>query len=207
MGEVYDSGVWRTPLGEVAIDEPLAAAILASGELLRSNPGAHANEHSIEVQVPLLQAVAPQIRIVPIAVPPPDDAVEIGRAVGRTLAKESSAASGVRVIGSSDLTHHGGHFGSPGGSGEASEKFARQNDGRMLELIEAMDAEAIVGESAAHRNACGAGAIAATIAACLEMGAARGIRLEYTNSYVITHEMNGDNPDDTAVGYASVVFA
>ena len=203
-GEVYDSGVWRTPLGEVRIDEELAAAVLAEGDGLRANPDAHAGEHSIEVQVPLIQQLAPEARIVPLAVPPTAVAVDVGRVVGKILAARFGAA---RVVGSTDLTHHGGHFPAPGGTGQVGEKWTRQNDRRLLDLIESVAVEKILPEARDHSNACGAGAIAATIAACKAMGATRGICLEYTNSYEVVHKLYPDDPDDTTVGYASVVFA
>lgn len=203
-GEVYDAGIWQTPLGEVRINEDIAAALLASGDCVRSNPEAHAHEHSLEVQVPLLQALAPSARIVPVAVPPTELAVEIGHAVGKVLAERFAD---VPVVGSTDLTHHGGHFPAPGGRGKVGEEWTRNNDRRMLDLIEAMEVEKIIPEAHTHMNACGAGAIAATVAASKAAGASKGICLEYTNSYEIVHAMSPDDPDDTTVGYASVVFA
>ena len=211
-GEVYDRGAWATPLGDVAIDEALTADLIAASDLLRANPDAHRREHSIEVQVPLVQVAAPGAKIVPIEVPPTAEAVEIGLIVGETLREMSAGAPAessptARVIGSTDMTHHGGHFGNFGGRGKAGVEWTRKNDRRMLDLIEAMDAEAVIGEARERRNACGAGAIAATIAACKQMGATHGICLEYADSYEITHRTFHDDPDDTTVGYASVVFA
>ena len=206
MGEVWDAGCWGTPVGDVQVDETMAAELLEGDVegLLRSNPAAHAQEHSLEVQVPLLSVISPRIKIVPIAVPPAGEAVLIGQIVGRYIA--SLPARRACVVGSTDLTHHGGHFGNPGGRGEKSEAYTRQNDKRMLELIEALDAEAVVPEARNHMNACGAGAIAATIAAVREMGAREGKVLAYTNSYEIVHKKIPHDPDDTTVGYASVVF-
>lgn len=203
-GEVYDSGVWRTPLGDVLVDEELATALLAAGEPLRANPQAHAHEHSLEVQIPLLQSIGPSAKIVPIAVPPTDEAVRIGQLVGKTLREHYPA---VRVIGSTDLTHHGGHFPALGGRGIAGVRWTVANDRRMIDIIEAMDAEEVITEARQHSNACGAGAVAATIAACSAMGAGRGICLQYTNSYEVVHARWPNEPDDTTVGYASVVFA
>jgi len=203
-GELYDSGVWRTPLGDAPVDEELAGALLQACDAMRPNPDAHAMEHSLEVQVPLLQALSPSVRIVPVAVPPDDIAIEIGRTVGETL---TAKFPGVRVIGSTDLTHHGGHFGHFGAPGEEGVKWTEQNDRRMIDLVESLSCEQVVAEAAARRNACGAGAIAATTAACRAMGATRGICLKYDNSHRIVREKFPYETDDTTVGYASVVFA
>jgi len=206
QGEVFDSGVWRTPLGDVAVDEELAREMLAAAPAcLRSNPSAHAEEHSLEVQVPLIQVLAEEAKVLPIAVPPAEVALEIGRAVGRVLAGRSSRAA---VVGSTDLTHHGGHFGNWGGQrSEKGVRWTEDNDRRILAIIERMDAEAILPEVRRHQNACGAGAIAAAIAACRELGATRGICMEYTNSYRVVHDKYPYELDDTTVGYAAVVFA
>ena len=203
IGEVYDSGAWSTPFADVSVDEALAADIIDSSELLRSNPSAHAGEHSIEVQIPLIAAINPEIKIVPIAVPPITLAVEVGRCIGKTLEAWPSA----RVIGSSDLTHYGGHFGSPFGSGEKCQEYAATNDDRILSLIAELRAEEVIIEAATNRNACGAGAIAATLAAVQSLGAGSGTILKYTNSYRIVHEVYPESTEDTTVGYASVVFS
>jgi len=202
MGEVFDSGAWRTPLGDVPVDEALAGELLAEVKLFRSNPQAHGYEHSLEVQIPLLQMLLEDVRIVPVSVPPTEQAVQIGQEVGRKLRDKSAT-----VVGSTDLTHHAGHFPAPGGRGEQGVLWTEQNDRRMLDLIEKMQAEQIVAEAAAHGNACGAGAVAATVAACRALGAKSGRVLGYTNSYRVIHATHPNEPDDTTVGYASVVFA
>ncbi|HDZ20526.1 hypothetical protein LCGC14_0162890 [marine sediment metagenome] len=203
-GEVYDCGAWATPLGEVAVDEVLAARIVAADERLSANCPAHAREHSLEVQVPLVQTLWPEAKIVPILVAPSPDAVQVGRAVGRAV---SDSDGDIVVVGSTDLTHHGGQFGSPGGHGREGVDWTVANDRRMIDLIEAMESDRIVAEAAANGNACGAGAIAATIAACSELGATTGRCLWYTNSYEVLKELYPGHGDETTVGYASVVFA
>ncbi|MEN6506601.1 MAG: AmmeMemoRadiSam system protein B [Planctomycetaceae bacterium] len=206
VGEVFESGVWVSPLGQIAIDDEVAAAILAApgaDTLLRANPHAHDQEHSLEVQVPFIQVICPRAKIVPIAVPPAPEAIDIGQVIGGVLAAFPNSC----VVGSTDLTHYGGHFGSPHGRGAAGEQWARRNDNRMLQRIEAMDAQAVLAEADVHRSACGSGAVAATIAACRALGATRGVCLEYTNSYEVVHRKYPDYEDDTTVGYASVVFS
>ena len=206
-GEVFDSGVWVSPLGQIRVDDELAAALLAgrgAGRLLQANPHAHDQEHSLEVQVPFIQVLCPRAKIVPIAVPPFPQAVDIGRLIGEVVAGKFPNTC---IVGSTDLTHYGGHFGAPHGQGAQGEQWARDNDRRMLQRIEAMDAEGVLAEADEHANACGSGAVAATIAACRVLGATRGCCLEYTNSYEVIHRKYPDYPDDTTVGYASVVFA
>ncbi len=205
LGEVYASGAWLTPLGEVPIDEQLAQAVLAAGgSCCRDNADAHEHEHSIEVQIPFVQIVAPEARILPISVPPSPLAIDIGKAVAEAA---GARADEIAIVASTDLSHHGGHFPAPGGRGEIGEQWTRQNDRRVIDLAEAMDAKSVLPETCKHMNACGAGALTAAIAACEALGATKGICLGYTNSYVVTHEQYPHELDDTTVGYASIVFA
>jgi hypothetical protein len=206
-GEIFPEGAWQTPLGPVEVDADLAARFAEAGQGLRLNADAHrTREHSLEVQLPLLRTACPDARIVPVLVAPTGEAVEIGTAIGQVL--RAAPAGEVAVLASADLTHHGGHFGSPHGTGEAGEQWTRANDRRLLELVEAMRAEAIVPEAMRNGNTCGAGAVAAAVAACRELGATRGVELAYDNSYRILRRRAPDYyHDDTTVGYASVVFA
>ena len=200
---VGETGTWETPLGPVPIDEALAKGILDACDAARPDGRAHAREHSIEVQLPLMQILAPDVRIVPINVSPDARAVGIGRAVGEVLKAFPDAA----VVGSTDLTHYGPQYGFvPAGSGAAGIEWARDNDRRILDLVESMRAGEIVPETAERMNACGGGAIAATVAACATLGAARGICLEYTSSAEVMQRVYRQQADD-AVGYAAVVFA
>jgi AmmeMemoRadiSam system protein B len=203
-GEVYDAGSWLTPIGQARIDTQAAEALIAHGRPFRANRFAHAREHSIEVQVPILQALCPNAMILPIAVPPTELAIEIGQ----TLATVLSGLDHTWIIaGSTDLTHHGGgRFPAPGGTGQAGLDYSVSNDRKMLDLIEAMDAEAIIPHARAHQNACGAGAVTATIAACRVLGATAGHTLKYTNSQEMMRQIAPNQTDDTTVGYASVVF-
>jgi len=201
---VYDQGAWETPLGAVPVDEELTAALLAAVEGLRPDRRAHAREHSIEVQLPLMQVVCPEVRVVPINLSPSQQAVQLGRKIGELLKRDFPKAS---VVGSTDLTHYGPSYGfAPGGLGPAGLAWARENDGRLLKLIQTMQAEKVIEETAARHNACGGGAIAATMAACSAMGATRGICLEYTTSAEVMERMHSGGGAD-CVGYAAVIFA
>jgi hypothetical protein len=53
---LFASGGWNTPLGLVEVDERLAREVRArAGDLVEDNPLAHEDEHSIEVQLPMIR--------------------------------------------------------------------------------------------------------------------------------------------------------
>lgn len=198
---IMSAGEWETPLGRVAIDEDLAEAVLAAGAgRIRDDPEAHEPEHSIEVQVPFVQYLFPEARIVPIIVPPAPDSHLVGDAVADAV--EESGLK-VAVVGSADLTHYGPHFGLFNhGTGARANAWVRENDRRMVDLLLGMRAEEIVPEANQRQNCCGAGALAALTAACRRLGVENSLLLHQTTSY----EVMPDPAGDTIVGYASVAF-
>jgi len=202
-GALYDEGAWNTPLGDVPIDEDLAGALAESVAALRADPAAHAREHSIEVQLPLIQVLCPDARIVPILLSPTAAAVATGRQIGEVLKARFPDAA---VVASTDLTHYGPSYGlTPAGAGSQGMQWARDNDRRILDRIESMQPEAVIEEASARLNACGAGAIAAAMAACAAIGATRGQCLEYCGSDDTMKNLYGQEAQDR-VGYAAVVF-
>jgi AmmeMemoRadiSam system protein B len=104
----WETGRWRTPLGEVAIDTELAAEICALGPPFGTDRAAHLGEHSIEVQLPLLQSVAPAARIVPLAVGAGTGpgAVAAGQRLGALLARRRAAGAAIVLAISSDMAHY-----------------------------------------------------------------------------------------------------
>lgn len=201
---VYAEGAWATPLGEIGIDEPLAAAVLAGGgNLAEDDPAAHASEHSIEVQVPLIQFLAPQAKLLPIIVPPMASAPQLGQRV----AVEARGLSRRAVfVGSTDLTHYGPRYGyTPQGIGAKALAWAKDvNDRRLIDTVLSLKVDEVLPVARRHQNACGPGAVAAAMAAAMAAGANRATLLQHTNSYETLHEAWGEMDD--AVGYAGIVF-
>ncbi len=201
---LYDRGAWETPLGEIAVDETLADLIVeGEGDIDRDREMHHA-EHSLEVQVPFIQRLFPNAKLLPIMVPPSDVSGRIGGSIGRKIA---AAAVRVIIVGTSDLTHYGPSYGMTSqGAGQEGLDWAKNvNDRSMIDRILAMDSEGIVSEAAQHRNACGSGAIAATIAACQALGAREAVLLEHRTSQETLRGMLPEPVADT-VGYAGIVF-
>lgn len=202
---IFERGAWETPLGLAQIDDRLADRLMGQSGLLRADPHAHDHEHSIEVEVPFIQQLLPDTLIVPIMVPVDSKAASLGKAVGRTC-----RSYGVRAAFacSTDLTHYGPSFGFiPRGAGPEGIQWAKAvNDRRMIDLMLSMQGDKAVEEAVTNRNACGGGAIAATLEACKALGAKTGTLLEHTTSDEIGRSF-GQAADRDSVGYAGIVFA
>ena len=198
---IYPRGAWATPLGDMEIDESLARRILdEAGEWTIEEPRVHHGEHSIEVELPFLKYLFPESRFVPIAVNPDSRAVPLGTRVGE-IVKEFEGS--VVIIGSTDLTHYGDvYYFTPTGYGPQAYQWLRENDALIIRLAERMEATALVEEASRHQNACGAGAMAATLAAAQILGARRGYQVEYTTSF----DAMPEEEFRMAVGYAGLVF-
>jgi AmmeMemoRadiSam system protein B len=197
---LYARGSWETPLGEVRIDEEAAGRLLdLLGEDIVEDPAAHAGEHSIEVQLPFIKCLCPDAKIVPVAVPPNDTHLT-GRRIGEAM---SEIGRKIVVVGTTDLTHYGDAYGfTPYGYGDEAKRRMRENDFRMIELAVNMKSSEVGKEAERNRNACGAGALAATVSAAGAMGAEKGHLIEYTTSYDVMPE----GEFEMAVGYAGIVF-
>jgi AmmeMemoRadiSam system protein B len=195
---------WQVPGGNTQLAQDAMRGLLASAStgLFAVEPRLHRYEHAVEVELPLIQQAWPGATLLPIEVPAIDAAVEIGR---RTA--EHIASSGARAVylASSDLTHYGPSYRfTPAGVGEAGLEWAKANDRRLLERVTDLAAEEVVPEARAHANACGAGAIAAMLAACRHTGATTARVLRHANSYETLAGVH-PQPAADAVGYAAVV--
>ncbi len=202
---IFADGRWDTPIGSAVVDSRLADRILSQTSLVVDDPYAHETEHSIEVQIPLIQHFFPGASIVPIMVHPVSEAAEVGQAVGRTLKAYNYDAV---ILGTTDLTHYGPSYNFiPHGAGAAGVEWAKaKNDTRFIELACAMKSDEVVAEANEHRNACSSGAVAATIAAVRKMGGTKGTLLAHTSS-AETAMREGSSDSADSVGYAGIVFS
>jgi len=189
MGEplaIMSRGAWHTPLGDAPIDEELAAVLMQQMPLLSEDTEAHRSEHSLEVQLPFLQVLAPGFSFVPITVGTGNFEVlsALGVAIGNVLASESER---VLIIASSDMNHY------------ESDSVTRVKDGRAIEALLALDPRAlydVVRE--ANISMCGYGPAVIMLTAARKMGAAKAELIRYATS----GDISGDR--DMVVGYAGI---
>jgi len=200
---IYDTGAWTTPLGEISIDEELAIVVLDTSQAI-SDLGAHRAEHSIEVQVPFIQHLFPDARILPILVPPNEQAVSLGEAVSEII---SQATKKIVCIGSTDLTHYGPSYGfTPMGTRADAFRWASSiNDRKFIDSALNLDPQTMLAEATENYNACGPGAAAAAVAAAKKLGSTQGLLLAHTNSNEIMLQKMGTSSSDS-VGYAAIIF-
>ncbi|MHC4459981.1 MAG: AmmeMemoRadiSam system protein B [Planctomycetota bacterium] len=201
---VYETGGWITPLGEVSVSEELAGAVLSSVAVI-SDSAAHRAEHSIEVQIPFIQHLFPRAEILPIIVPPSEQAVALGTSVGEIISRDEHKK--IVCIGSTDLTHYGPRYGfTPMGTGAEALKWAdRVNDQKFIDLALQLEPQNLLTSAAENCNACGAGAAAAAVAAAKKLGKTRGLLLAHTNSNEVMLQKMGATSADS-VGYAAIIF-
>ena len=178
---------WETPLGNVEVDSEAVNELSNISELVELDFFSHTKEHSIEVQVPILQEVfRNQFKILPVVMidQTKNTAIELGRCIA-TIAKKNNTM----IIGSSDFTHY------------EENDFAHKQDKALIEPILDMDLETFYKVLNTKKiTACGYGAIATTMIACKELGATKGELLKYATS----GDISGDK--SSVVGYGSIIF-
>jgi len=194
---------WRTPLGTATVAAERREALLAE-ELVLNDSAAHRREHSIEVQVPFMQHLFPEARILPIIVPPDPGAAAFGQRLAEVLGKQDGR---IVYIGSTDLTHYGPRYGfTPQGAGAEALRWAHEvNDQAFIDAALHLDAQHLLSEGIERQNACGPGAAAAALAAARQRGATEGLLLARTNSNEVMQSRMGTTSSDS-VGYAAMVF-
>lgn len=188
---VFDGTAYRTPLGDVLVDEAAAKALSSSHPSIRRSPAGHAlpahgrGEHGIEVELPFLQRISADIRVIPIVMGDQDwDAcVALGNALASVIDWHHDI-----VVASSDLSHF------------YTYEKARKLDGVFCSTVSTMDAAALHQRIARREcEACGA---APMMAALLATEALRNRACE-----VLACVNSGDVTGERAsvVGYASAI--
>ena len=180
-------GKWKTPLGMIEIDSDASTHFLDLTENVKDDFFSHTKDHSLEVQIPMLQIVFPEkLKILPIIMK--QQGIETAKEIGSAIADIAKTRK-LTIIGSSDFTHY------------EENAFAYEQDKALIEPILKLDVEGFYNILKERKvSACGYGAIASTIVACKTLGATKGILLSYSTSGDIT------GIKDSVVGYGSIKF-
>lgn len=100
---VFPAGFFKTPLGEIEIDNELAKKIMAENKRIFFKESAHQKEHSLEVELPFLQKTLQNFKIVPILFG--NSGGEDYKILAQALLKHIQNKN-VLLLASSDLSHY-----------------------------------------------------------------------------------------------------
>jgi MEMO1 family protein len=184
---IMSEGAWETPLGAVAIASDLANELKDAFSPLTEDTKAHHAEHAIEVELPFLQALRPDITFVPVALG--TSQFELLEALGHALAKVIAAQSDpILIVASSDMNHY------------ESDEITRTKDAKAIEQILKLDARSLFDVIKKENiSMCGFGAAVTMLAATKRLGAISAELVRYATSA----DVSGDQ--EMVVGYAGVV--
>jgi AmmeMemoRadiSam system protein B len=188
---LWPDGGFDTPLGSVEIDA-VAAKAIAAFDVVQTMPQPHRREHSLEMQLPFLRHVLPELPIVPLLMGYQERATIEARAGALASAFKDRRAL---LIASTDLSHY------------FDARHAVALDTRVCDAMGAFDAAALLDlfehYPEAERGrcvACGGGPAISVMMAARALGARHGRVLKYAHS----GEVSGDY--DGVVGYVAAAF-
>lgn len=183
---VYASGAFETPFGRVPVDAECADALLRASPVVHEDAAAHRREHSLEMQLPFVQHLAPALPIVPVLM-----GYQTEHTAARLAEALAAALEGRRalLIASTDLSHY--HDG----------RTASQLDAVVIDCVGRFDADALQ-RALVHRpeHACGGGPTVAVMRAAKQLGARDAVVLDYADSGDVT----GDK--SSVVGYMAAAL-
>jgi len=178
---------WETPLGMVQVDSESAKEIAEKSKFIEIDEYSHSQDHSLEVQIPMLQSIlSNEFQILPIILRAQD--IETARDVGNAVYEIAKKKNAI-IVASSDFTHY------------EENSFAHLQDKALIEPILEMNIERFYQVLIEKRvTACGYGAMASAMIACKNLGATKGELLSYATS----GDVSGDT--ESVVGYGAIKF-
>ncbi|MFH0731842.1 MAG: AmmeMemoRadiSam system protein B [Candidatus Omnitrophota bacterium] len=185
---LHKQGHWRTPLGDVEVDSEIAQQLLKSCKYLDDDTAAHTYEHCLETQLPFLQYIKSDFKIVPIVLSAYNS--DAYRSLGEAIA---SVAKNLKkdflIIASSDMSHYEG------------QKDAQKKDKKAIDAILKLDELQLINcVEGLNITMCGYIPAAIMLIAAKLLGAKEARLVKYQTSADVTGDYNA------VVGYAGVII-
>jgi MEMO1 family protein len=184
------SDAWQTPLGDVPVDQQFNALLEQRVHFLKKDELAHAQEHSIEVQLPFLQRVLGGFVFVPISLADvsEEECAQLGTALAEICKTDTASQSESVILASSDLSH----YLSPRKTDQidriALEPVLNRDPGELLTVVQQKNI-----------TMCGVRPTAVMLHAANRLGVKHARLLKHYHSGDVT-------PMGNVVGYASVAL-
>jgi AmmeMemoRadiSam system protein B len=182
---VYSGDGYETPLGIVEVEKSLTEKISSGSKTIFKGVEGHRSEHAIEVQIPFLQIVLKDFKIVPVVIGDQSKIFvdELAQKISEAIAEDTL------VIASSDLSHYHTKYEADILDSIVEKRISRFQFNELQDDFEKAKCEA-----------CGAGPILALMKAA------------YLNNFKNSTVLNRSDSSDTSgnerevVGYLSAVF-
>ena len=181
---IYDGDAYETPLGIVEIDQIMVDKLVENSKIIFRGIQGHRKEHALEVQIPFLQTVLKNFKIVPIVMG--DQSKMFVDELAEKISKVVD--DNTLVVASSDMSHF------------YSSEEAERLDSVVEKRINDFDFEQLLKDLDDHEcEACGGG----PIAVMMKTASLKNI----DKSLVISRSDSGDVTGDKSevVGYLSAV--
>jgi hypothetical protein len=183
---VYDRGGYETPLGVVPLDRELVSALKERESRIRYVPDAHSREHSLEIQLPFLQVLLPEFKLVPLVMG--EQNLETCQWLAEAVA-DCIGDKSVLIVASSDLSHFHPYT------------QAKRLDQVVLDKVNDFDPRGLSESLASGAcEACGGGPMVSAMLIARRLGANKSRVLHYANSGDVTGDHSG------VVGYMAAAF-
>ena len=183
----WPEGFWETPLGQVPVDAQLGSELAALGGGFTPDQAPHLRDHDIEVLLPFLQTVRPDLQILPIVVRTGHNLGNPAQALAKLIKKHQKNGSRLAIIISSDMNHY------------SDDTTGRRLDAMAIDALLARDAQALVNVVQQNKiSMCGILPAVVGLLACRELGANSVKLMSYDNSGSASGQL------DRVVGYAGI---
>jgi len=183
---VYPSGKWETPFGDVAINDELSARFIEQG--FESDKTAHAREHSLEVQMPLLKYFREDVNVVPITFKMID--YEACKYAARVIFETIKDRDDILLLISSDFNHF------------ENLDVTNDKDSAAISKIMEMEPEGLL-EVVIKKDISMCGVIPAVVGMLVVK------KLGFSNVRLVEHTTSAEASGDTSkvVGYAGIIIS
>jgi len=184
---IYPEGLWKTPLGNIPVDGEISKVLMKECPQLKTYKMPFFNEHSIEVQLPFLQMVLKEFKIIPLLTGGMDKK-DYNDYVDAFIRLMKKYPKNFLILASTDMSHYHDYH------------RAKSIDALTLRHMENMDVDGLIGDLEGEKcELCGPhGAIMLIMMAKRLNGSVK--ILQYANS----GDVWGDK--SRVVGYSSLAF-
>lgn len=179
---------WHMPMGDVPVHRQIAEMLIDTDSPIAHDELAHRYEHSVEVQIPFLQVLRPDLKIIPIVLS--HVSYPMCEEIAATIAGVIQTVSeDILIVASSDMTHY------------ESRESATLKDLKVLRCIEQLTPRGVYDLVHTNRiSMCGIIPVTVALIASKILGATKADVIRYTDSGAVSGDTN------QVVGYAGIVI-